>query len=134
MFCHHNFCLLYLAPFEQLLRPSSPTLFFTPLKAMEGSMRGAHVPTSANLNMDSLAGDVPAYPAVPAGPLSPSAMSYKTLLDNLPSQFHPRSNSKSGKKKDSGSSVTGFVFLLKLTSNTFYIVLFTAKNTLRIRR
>ncbi|KAK7115390.1 testis-specific chromodomain protein Y 2-like [Littorina saxatilis] len=85
--------------FEQLLRPSSPTPFFTPLKAVQSPLRGS-LPMTTPLGMDSLVGDVPTFQAAPAGPLSPSSISYRTLLDNLPSQLHPKQ--KGGKKKENG--------------------------------
>lgn len=81
--------LSFSGQFEQLLRPSSPTPFFTPLKAVQSPLRGS-LPMTTPLGMDSLVGDVPTFQAAPAGPLSPSSISYRTLLDNLPSQLHPK--------------------------------------------
>ena len=89
--------------FDQLLRPSSPTQFFTPLKAVQSPLRGT-LPSPSPLNMDSLVGDVPTFHAAPAGPLSPSSMSYRTLLDSLPSQLHPKG--KGGKKKENGNGAS----------------------------
>lgn len=59
---------------------------------------GGTLPRPSPLNMDSLVGDVPTFQATPAGPLSPSSISYRTLLNSLPSQLHPKG--KGGKKKD----------------------------------
>ncbi|XP_076470408.1 uncharacterized protein LOC143300542 [Babylonia areolata] len=80
--------------FEQLLRPSSPTPVFTPLKAVQSPMLGMAPNTS--LTMHSLVGDVP------PGPLSPSTVSYRAIIDNLPNHLHP----KGKKRKDNGNGAS----------------------------
>ncbi|XP_069112206.1 uncharacterized protein [Argopecten irradians] len=57
--------------------------------------------TTSSVSMESLCGDVPAYQYFPAViPVSPSSMSYRMFLDNLPQQL----KQKGGKRVENGDS------------------------------
>ena len=68
------------------MRPVSPTPLFTSVKT------AAVLPTAARRN--NRAGGIPMYQYVmqpsAAIPVSPTSMSYKMLLENLPHQLHPK--------------------------------------------
>lgn len=68
------------------VRPVSPTPLFTSVKT------AAVLPTAAKRN--NRAGGIPMYQYViqpsAAVPVSPTSMSYKMLLENLPHQLHPK--------------------------------------------
>ncbi|XP_064598684.1 chromodomain Y-like protein 2 isoform X2 [Liolophura sinensis] len=87
--------------FQAAHRPVSPVSGFNSVKSLSGTSQvcGGMVQTSPNAGrpasmMDSYFGDIPAASVVPMIPSSPSAISYKTLLDNLPLQLHPKKGPK----------------------------------------
>ncbi|KAL5021215.1 hypothetical protein ScPMuIL_000370 [Solemya velum] len=75
--------------------PVSPTPLFTTVKPMTSSVFRPQTITSASAMLGGYCGDMPTYqffPSVP--PISPSSMSYRALLDSLPSQLHPKKSKR----------------------------------------
>ena len=81
------------------VRPVSPTPLFTTVKT------AAVVPTTTNPRKNNRApGGIPMYQYViqpsAAIPISPTSMSYKMLLENLPHQLHPKKNKNKSENGD----------------------------------
>ena len=77
------------------MRPVSPTPLFTTVKT------ATVMPTTARRN--NFSGGIPMYQYViqpsAAVPVSPTSMSYKMLLENLPHQLHPKKNKKQSQEE-----------------------------------
>ncbi|XP_046329209.2 testis-specific chromodomain protein Y 2-like [Haliotis rufescens] len=77
-----------------VMNPSDPALpYFSSVKPITAPVRTA-MPGSSFL-LDKYYGDIPTFPLSQSMmPVSPSSISYKALLANLPMQMHPRKNKK----------------------------------------
>ncbi|KAK3085554.1 hypothetical protein FSP39_005260, partial [Pinctada imbricata] len=92
-----------------VIRPVSPTPVFTSFRPIGTTNHTAGI-TMATASGSSATpieiGDVPVYHFTPSQlPISPSSMSYKSILDNLPSQAPPKKPSRNFSQDDDSERV-----------------------------